>query len=236
MGFSNGVEAFPELGGSSASRKPAPKAAASEKTTAHKSFVASLSAAPKKAAAPAKVAPSVVAVAPKKAAAPASGESFPSLGGSAPKGTSSSWAAGAQARAAAKAEPAKPAPVERKEFNATAAAAESFPGLPTAAPKKKSTPAPRSTAERARAQAKTDAEAKAASAAAKALDESLADAWEDSSPAESPEIVADDQLVMIHDPLEAVAQTEAAEAIRRANKVKKGGKKGAVFINPWSRR
>lgn len=214
---------FPALGGKSTGGKSV-NASWAKQSHAKSTLGNATSAAPPKASAK------------PKAAVPMAVD-FPSLIGNASSAPSKAeqWAKAREQSAVAakaKAEMAKPKPPQPpKEFQGIEEVA--FPDLPLAAPKQKS--------------AASKAKGKAASSKAKAKakvtasidSEDLVAAVIPESVQAEPEIelVPDSQLILIHepcDPLEAVARSEAAEAERRAKKVKsKSGKRGAV-VNPWT--
>jgi len=217
----NSAEAFPALGGGPASQHRQTNVAkagwgASAKAAQQSRGAATLETVSKKAAPKAK-APVVPAAA-----------DFPSLGAakanaSAPGG----WGAEARERAAvaakAKLEPPKVEPP--KEFKVES---EAFPDLPLGASKPK---AGARGSQAAKSKAKSKAKAAASLAAAVKASAELPPEPEEETP--EVELVPDDQLVLIHDPLEAVARTEAAEAERRAKKVKKPGARKGGVLNPW---
>merc|ERR1712039_837380 len=151
-----------------------------------------------------------------------------------------SWGAQARERVLvsekAAVETAPPKPEPKKEFKNDV---ELFPELPLGAPiaakgkaKAKSKADPRA---KAKGEAKTKVEVKPPQDGG--WDAPIEPAPE---PEETVELVPDDQLVLIHDPLEAVALTEAAERERKAkamaakNAAKKGSRRKApLAINPW---
>lgn len=245
-----GAEAFPSLGpagapraeptwvggGSSSSSKAKSKPAASapSKSFASKAAapgpskaktvigsISTTSAAPKPSVAPSKPKP------PPKAQPPPA-EAFPTLGGAA-AADAKSWAAQARERAAKAAAPKPaepPAPKKPAIFNA---AEELFPDLPLGAPK------PKSATSKAAARASLLAKAKAAGAKARAA--AVPDNWEeDEQEQEKFEEVKEEELIIVHNPLDAVAASEAAQMERKIQKVKgkksSSSRKGA--INPWT--
>jgi len=214
------VEMFPALGGGSTTspaRQNGANAGGSFAAKAGGSFAPAVAAKPKPKPKP-------------------PGPDFPSLG-SAKNATSSAsdggWAAQARERAAVAAKVAAEPPKPKLPPKPFEVVVEMFPDLPMGGPK------PLSVAAKAGAKA-----AKAKAAKAKAVEEEGAAARASRSSAAiiEPEveeeqvvqIVPDDQLILIHDPLDAVAKTEAENAERRANKVKKPRKGlAAAPVNPW---
>eukprot|EP00930_Biecheleria_cincta_P037860 TRINITY_DN26011_c0_g1_i1.p1 TRINITY_DN26011_c0_g1~~TRINITY_DN26011_c0_g1_i1.p1 ORF type:complete len:1132 (-),score=214.51 TRINITY_DN26011_c0_g1_i1:142-3537(-) len=160
---------------------------------------------------------------PKSAAANPGVADFPTLGAKAAASSAPSWGAEARERAAlaAKAKSEPPKVEAPKEFQVVE---DAFPDLPLGAVKPKQGAPKAGARAQQKAKAKSNQDAKSKASAQVAVEE----------PAEEPqvELVPDDQLVVIHDPLEAVAKTEAMEAERRARKGKKPGGKSRV-ANPW---
>jgi hypothetical protein len=182
------------------------------------------------------------AVAKPKSSAPTAMD-FPSLGNASSSTASKAeeWAKAKERSAAvakAKVEMAKPKPQPKKEFTGIEEAAfpglaPAFPGLPTSGGKLK--PATAKAAQSKGKAAASKAKAKAKGGATHDFGDLPEVIPESVQPEPEVEIVPDSQLVLIHDPLEAVARSEAAEAERRARKVKtKTGKRGAVVMNPWT--
>lgn len=168
--------------------------------------------------------PKAAQVKPKSAAASSGVADFPTLGSKAAASSAPGWGAEARERAAAatKAKSEPPKDEAPKEFQVEENA---FPDLPMGAekPKKGAPKAGARTQQKAKAKSKEDAAAAIRASAQVPVEE----------PEEPPvELVPDDQLVVIHDPLEAVAKTEAMEAERRARKGKKPGGKTRL-ANPW---
>lgn len=161
---------------------------------------------------------------------------FPSLGGATVGASASSWGVAERERSAAaakaKLEPRKVEPP--KEFSVEESA---FPDLPMGAPKAK--------AGARAAKAKGKAKAKAATKVQDKEDTKRSDVvCEDAKangtstlsaePEDEPvQLVPDDQLILIHDPQDAIARTEAMEAERRAKKAKKPSARKAAVLNPW---
>jgi len=180
--------------------------------------------------------PSAPSTAPKPVPKPAakssfqdlSEASFPDLGGSSATrlGEGSTWGAQAKARVAQKAtakaplEPAKPKVFKAEE--------ESFPELPTAAPK------PKSSAAKAGAKAKSGKVKLNSLAQQKAKLAHEAAEVEEEEDVEVPNF-ADEELVVIHDPLTAVAKTEAERAQREAEKAARKGKRRMMSaMSAWA--
>lgn len=260
-GDAEAEEAFPSLGGStgvalhasssSSSSRPGPKRQqdnSSWGSGSKKAAESAVEAAPARATGHSAQQPKAQAPARAKGAAPigfhGGVKEFPTLGGSGGGAGAVSWAAQAREREAATAVAAPPPKAlepkaERRNFET--ATDDVFPELPSSGP----TAAPRMSAA-AQAGAKAGmlakSKAKAKAKAAQALPASTAS---DSKPA-GVEHVEDDNhrnsgeeetLVMIHNPLDAVALSEAANSSRKNKKVgpKPGGATKGSVANPWGK-
>ncbi|CAK0909208.1 unnamed protein product, partial [Prorocentrum cordatum] len=249
--FQMAAEAFPGLGGSSASSGPAAKWGAQGKGGAAPGRVAdgwSEETEPLQAAA-APSAAAAVRSAPRTfdgvgdAAFPGLGPAANSRGGAPePKWGSRALPPESLRTAEPPRPPEKPAePEPPKEFQGIEAAA--FPDLPMGAPR----PKPKSAAAKAgaaaaakAAAAKAAAQRAAARASSSAAAAPVPTSWDegDDSPTAGPEPEREKEtLVVIHDPLAAVAASEELNAARAANSKKKGQKgnrSNRISLNAWT--
>jgi len=228
------AEAFPSLGGASQARQETSWGAKAEASAANAQTKAAAAQQPK-------AKPPMQAQSGAPSRPPAGVADFPTLGtgGGSSGAGAGSWAAQARERERAAVAVAAAPPLqapdpkpEKKDFDGVGET--SFPGLPSAGP----AAAPRMSAAakagaRAGMLAKAKAKAKAAhahAAASSSQPPALEPMEADGEPHKEEET-----LLLIHNPLDAVALSEAANASRKtkATGPKRGGASRGSVVNPW---